>query len=186
MLAQPGVRYQRICVIVLVIDGESRRDCLSCGRQFLLVWAEGMKALIQRVSEASVSVEGQIVGDIGQGLLVLLGVERGDDIATTEKLCEKILNYRVFSDEKGKMNLSVHDVQGGVLLVSQFTLAADTQSGLRPSFSCAGSPDVARELYEYAADYLRSRAHRLSTGIFAADMKVRLTNDGPVTFMLQM
>ncbi|HQQ63392.1 MAG TPA: D-aminoacyl-tRNA deacylase [Pseudomonadales bacterium] len=144
-----------------------------------------MKALIQRVSEASVSVDGQVVGAIGQGLLVLLGVERDDDVSRAAKLCQKILDYRVFSDANGKMNLSVRDVHGGVLLVSQFTLAADTQSGLRPSFSTAGAPDLAKALYDYAADYLRSRSDKLATGIFAADMKVQLTNDGPVTFLLQ-
>lgn len=145
-----------------------------------------MKALIQRVSEASVKVDGNTVGAIGQGLLVLLGVERDDDRARTEKLCEKLLNYRVFSDAEGKMNLSVQDVKGGVLLVSQFTLAADTQKGLRPSFSCAGAPALARELYQHAIDYIGQKPVYLATGIFAADMKVQLINDGPVTFLLDV
>jgi D-tyrosyl-tRNA(Tyr) deacylase len=143
-----------------------------------------MKALIQRVSRAQVKVGGDIVGEIGQGLLVLLGVERDDDRARTEKLLDKMLHYRVFSDAEGKMNLSVRDVSGGVLLVSQFTLAADTNSGLRPSFSSAASPELARELYDHAVHYLQNKHHDVATGIFAADMKVELTNDGPVTFML--
>jgi D-tyrosyl-tRNA(Tyr) deacylase len=143
-----------------------------------------MKALLQRVTEASVTVDGKSVGAIGQGLLVFLGVEQDDDVPRTEKICEKLLNYRVFSDANGKMNLSVKDVQGEVLLVSQFTLAADTQSGLRPSFSSAGAPDLARVLYEHAKHCLSSRDVRVATGVFAADMKVQLINDGPVTFML--
>lgn len=143
-----------------------------------------MKALIQRVSNAHVEVNGEIVGKIGSGLLVLLGVERDDDRAGAEKLLDKVLQYRVFSDAEGKMNLSVRDVAGGILLVSQFTLAADTDSGLRPSFSSAGSPDLARELYDHAVQYLRTQHEDVATGIFAADMKVQLTNDGPVTFLL--
>lgn len=143
-----------------------------------------MKALIQRVSQARVDVDNETVGTIGQGLLVLLGVERNDTVACAEKLLDKLLQYRVFSDGEGKMNLSVRDVGGGVLLVSQFTLAADTQKGLRPSFSSAASPDLARQLYDHAVQYLRSQHNDVATGIFAADMKVQLVNDGPVTFML--
>lgn len=143
-----------------------------------------MKALIQRVSSAHVEVSGEIVGKIGQGLLVLLGVERGDDQAHAEKLLDKLLQYRVFSDAEGKMNLSVRDVSGGILLVSQFTLAADTNKGLRPSFSSAASPDLARELYDYAVSYLRQEHDDVATGTFAADMQVQLINDGPVTFLL--
>ena len=143
-----------------------------------------MKALIQRVSQARVDVDNETVGKIGQGLLVLLGVERNDTVACAEKLLDKLLQYRVFADGEGKMNLSVRDIGGGVLLVSQFTLAADTQKGLRPSFSSAASPDLARQLYDHAVQYLRSRHGDVATGIFAADMKVHLVNDGPVTFLL--
>ena len=143
-----------------------------------------MKTLIQRVSSAQVNVNGEAVGKIGQGLLVLLGVERDDDRARAEKLLDKLLQYRIFSDADGKMNLSVQDVAGGVLLVSQFTLAADTNKGLRPSFSCAASPELARELYDYAVSYLQKKHSDVATGIFAADMQVQLINDGPVTFLL--
>ena len=143
-----------------------------------------MKALIQRVSSAQVTVDDDIVGQIERGLLVLLGVERNDDRACAEKLLDKVMQYRVFSDAEGKMNLSVRDVSGGVLLVSQFTLAADTNKGLRPSFSSAATPELARELYDYAVCYLQKKHCDVATGIFAADMKVQLTNDGPVTFLL--
>jgi D-tyrosyl-tRNA(Tyr) deacylase len=143
-----------------------------------------MKALIQRVSSAQVNVNGETVGKIGQGLLVLLGVERDDDRARAEKLLDKLLQYRIFSDADGKMNLSVQDVSGGVLLVSQFTLAADTNKGLRPSFSCAASPELAHELYDHAVGYLQKKHGDVATGIFAADMQVQLVNDGPVTFLL--
>ncbi len=143
-----------------------------------------MKALIQRVSSASVSVDQQIVGEVGRGLLVLLGVERDDDVACAEKLLDKVLRYRVFGDAEGKMNLSVRDIAGGVLLVSQFTLAADTNSGLRPSFSSAATPSLAQQLYDHAVRYLRTQHADVATGIFAADMQVQLVNDGPVTFLL--
>lgn len=143
-----------------------------------------MQALIQRVSSAQVVVGGNTVGAIDRGLLVLLGVERDDDRIATEKLLDKLLQYRVFSDAEGKMNLSVQDVAGGVLLVSQFTLAADTRKGLRPSFSSAASPALARELYDHAVSYLQKKHSDVATGIFAADMQVQLTNDGPVTFLL--
>lgn len=143
-----------------------------------------MKALIQRVSQARVDVDNETVGKIGQGLLVLLGVERNDTVACAEKLLDKLLQYRVFADGEGKMNLSVRDIGGGVLLVSQFTLAADTQKGLRPSFSSAASPDLALQLYDHAVQYLHSQHNIVATGIFAADMKVQLVNDGPVTFLL--
>lgn len=143
-----------------------------------------MKALIQRVRCASVSVDNTQVGSIGQGLLVLLGVERNDSHEQVEKLLDKVLQYRVFPDSAGKMNRSVRDMGGGVLLVSQFTLAADTGKGLRPSFSSAAAPYLARTLYEHAVHYLRQQHREVATGIFAADMQVSLVNDGPVTFML--
>ncbi|WP_417661858.1 D-aminoacyl-tRNA deacylase [Pseudomonas sp.] len=144
-----------------------------------------MKALIQRVSSAQVTVEDEVVGAIGQGLLVLVGVEPHDTPASVSKMLHKLLKYRVFSDADGKMNCSVSDVAGGLLLVSQFTLAADTKSGLRPSFSTAAPPALATELF----DLLLEQAHRqhpvVATGRFGADMQVQLTNDGPVTFLLE-
>jgi D-tyrosyl-tRNA(Tyr) deacylase len=143
-----------------------------------------MKALIQRVRRAQVDVNGEKVGRIEQGLLVLLGVERDDTRARAEKLLDKVLQYRVFADADSKMNLSVRDIDGGVLLVSQFTLAADTQKGLRPSFSSAATPALALEIYEHAVQYLQQQHRQVATGIFAAEMQVELVNDGPVTFML--
>lgn len=145
-----------------------------------------MIALIQRVSRASVTVEGEITGAIDQGLLVLLGVEQQDDRAKLEKLAHKVMNYRVFSDENGKMNLNVSQVGGALLVVSQFTLAADTGRGLRPSFSGAGTPEQAERLYEEFVAYCREQGVPTQTGRFAADMKVELLNDGPVTFHLQV
>ena len=142
-----------------------------------------MIALIQRVTAAKVEVEGEITGQIGKGLLVLLGVEKEDDHSKAEKLLEKVKNYRVFSDEDGKMNLNVQQAGGAVLVVSQFTLAADTQKGLRPSFSKGASPSLAEEMYDY---FVEKCGQKISTftGRFAADMQVSLTNDGPVTFWL--
>ncbi|MDO3380842.1 D-aminoacyl-tRNA deacylase [Gilvimarinus algae] len=143
-----------------------------------------MRGLIQRVSRASVTVDGQCVGEIDQGLLLLLGVEREDNRASADKLLKKVLAYRVFSDEQGKMNLNVAQVDGGVLAVSQFTLAADTSKGLRPGFSTAASPGQARELYDYFVGELKACHPRVATGEFAANMQVSLINDGPVTFLL--
>ncbi|OUS28306.1 D-tyrosyl-tRNA(Tyr) deacylase [Gammaproteobacteria bacterium 45_16_T64] len=145
-----------------------------------------MKALIQRVAEASVVVDQKIVGQIGQGLLVLLGVEHKDDEAIADKLLKKIINYRVFSDEEGKMNNSLVNTGGGLLLVSQFTLAADTNKGLRPSFSSAAEPQQAEGLYDYMLGQARECLPLVGAGVFAADMKVQLLNDGPVTFMLEV
>ena len=144
-----------------------------------------MKALIQRVTEASVAVEGEVVGEIKQGLLVLLGVEKNDDEATVNKMVSRLLAYRVFSDEEGKMNLSVADIAGSILLVSQFTLAADTRKGLRPGFSTAAAPAVAEQLYEQAKAEIARNNITLACGRFAADMQVALVNDGPVTFLLE-
>ena len=143
-----------------------------------------MKALIQRVSQASVSVDNAVVGEIQQGLLVLLGVERGDDATAVKKMADKLLAYRVFSDDKGKMNLSVHDIGGELLVVSQFTLAADTSKGLRPGFSSAAEPQLAETLYEAMLNTLQSSGLNIASGQFAADMQVSLINDGPVTFLL--
>jgi len=144
-----------------------------------------MIALIQRVTQAKVEVEGQIVGQIGKGLLVLLGVEKEDDQAKADKLAEKVLNYRIFSDENDKMNLNVQQIGGEVLVVSQFTLAADTQKGLRPSFSKGAAPALANELYGYFSQKCAEKV-TVANGQFAADMQVSLTNDGPVTFWLNV
>lgn len=144
-----------------------------------------MLALIQRVKHAAVEVGGEQVGAIGAGLLVFLGVERDDSKAEAERLLKKVLAYRVFSDADGKMNLSVQDVKGGVLIVSQFTLAADTAKGLRPSFSSAKPPAEAEQLYEYVLAEARTAHHDVACGRFGADMQVSLVNDGPVTFLLK-
>lgn len=145
-----------------------------------------MIALLQRVSSADVVVDGETVGAIGRGLMVLLGVERGDSEAQADRLLERLLGYRVFSDPQGKMNLSVRDVQGGVLLVPQFTLAADTNTGMRPSFTPAAPPDIGQRLFEYFVQRVRAQHTEVATGRFGADMQVSLTNDGPVTFWLRV
>ena len=145
-----------------------------------------MLGLIQRVSSASVSIDNAVVGNIDQGLLLLLGIEKTDLETAADKLLQKILNYRVFADPEGKMNLSLRDIGGELLVVSQFTLAADTNKGLRPSFSAAASPEQAEELYDYfltqAATAIKTQ---LQSGRFGADMQVMLRNDGPVTFILR-
>jgi D-tyrosyl-tRNA(Tyr) deacylase len=143
-----------------------------------------MLAVVQRVSEARVVVDGETLGAIGAGLLVLLCAERGDAEGQADKLLAKLLKLRIFSDEAGKMNRSVQDVAGGLLLVSQFTLAADTSGGNRPSFTNAASPDEGRRLYEYFVERARGQHPVVETGRFAADMKVHLVNDGPVTIPL--
>lgn len=143
-----------------------------------------MIALIQRVTQAKVEVGGEVVGQIGKGLLVLLGVEKDDDRQKADKLAEKVLNYRVFSDADDKMNLNVQQVAGEVLVVSQFTLVADTQKGLRPSFSKGATPSLANELYEYFTQKCGEKV-KAECGRFAADMQVSLVNEGPVTFWLQ-
>lgn len=145
-----------------------------------------MIGLIQRVSQANVTVANQTVGEINQGLLMLLGVEATDTKVNADKLVEKVLNYRVFSDENGKMNLNLQQVGGEILIVSQFTLVADTQKGLRPSFSKGASPTLAQQLYDYVIQKCGEKLgdSKVATGQFAADMQVSLTNDGPVTFWL--
>jgi D-tyrosyl-tRNA(Tyr) deacylase len=143
-----------------------------------------MLALIQRVTAAQVEIEGRIAGAIGQGLLVFLGVEKNDSREDADKLLKKVLAYRVFSDADEKMNLSLSDIAGGLLVVSQFTLAADTGKGLRPSFSSAKPPQEAQALYNYFVEQAQSIHSVVATGEFAANMKVSLTNDGPVTFLL--
>ena len=145
-----------------------------------------MHALIQRVSEARVTVDGRVTGAIGPGLLVLLCAERGDDRAVADRLLAKLLKLRIFSDAAGKMNLSVQDVGGGLLIVSQFTLAADTAGGNRPSFTNAAPPELGRHLYEHFVAQARAAHPEVATGEFAADMQVALVNDGPVTIPLRM
>ncbi len=144
-----------------------------------------MKALIQRVRRASVTVDERTVGAIDHGLLALVGVEKGDDETAAERLLHKLLHYRVFSDEAGKMNLDLQQVEGGLLLVSQFTLAADTRKGLRPSFSSAAPPADGERLFHYLLDRARTAWPRVESGEFAANMQVELINDGPVTFLLE-
>ncbi len=143
-----------------------------------------MISLIQRVSQARVDVGGVTIGQIGRGLLVLVCAERGDSQAQADKLLAKLLKLRIFSDEAGKMNRSVQDVAGGLLLVSQFTLAADTSGGNRPSFTAAAEPDDGRRLYDYFVAQARLAHPDVATGEFAADMQVHLVNDGPVTIPL--
>ncbi|TWC24239.1 D-tyrosyl-tRNA(Tyr) deacylase [Pseudomonas sp. SJZ085] len=145
-----------------------------------------MKGLLQRVRGARVEVAGDIVGAVDQGLLVLVAVEPEDTRASADKLLHKLLNYRVFSDADGKMNLSLADVGGGLLLVSQFTLAADTKSGLRPSFSTAAPPALGEELFSYLIGQAKEVHGTVASGRFGADMQVHLVNDGPVTFLLQV
>nr|BFE92155.1 D-aminoacyl-tRNA deacylase [Pseudomonas brassicacearum subsp. brassicacearum] len=146
-----------------------------------------MKGLLQRVRCARVEVSGEIIGAVDQGLLVLVAVEPGDTRASADKLLHKLLNYRVFSDADGKMNLSLADVGGGLLLVSQFTLAADTKSGLRPSFfSTAAPPALGEELFNYLLTQAKQVHGTVASGRFGADMQVHLVNDGPVTFLLQV
>ena len=143
-----------------------------------------MISLIQRVSEARVAVGGLTIGEIGPGLLVLVCAERGDGEIQADKLLAKILKLRIFGDDAGKMNRSVQDIGGGLLLVSQFTLAADTSGGNRPSFTNAAAPDEGRRLYDYLVAQARAAHAEVQTGEFAADMKVHLVNDGPVTIPL--
>lgn len=145
-----------------------------------------MIGLLQRVSDAQVDVDGEIVGRIGQGLLVLLGVEAGDGEREAERLVERLVAYRVFPDAEGRMNLSLADTGGGLLLVPQFTLAADTHKGLRPSFTRAAAPDTGRALFEHAVGAARARLATVATGRFGTHMRVSLTNDGPVTFWLRV
>jgi len=143
-------------------------------------------ALLQRVTQANVVVEGREIASIGHGLLVLLGVEKQDDAAKADRLIHKILNYRVFEDAAGKMNLSLRDTAGELLLVPQFTLAAETNSGMRPSFSSAASPADGKVWFDYAVKQCSELLPQLQTGEFGADMQVGLVNDGPVTFWLQI
>lgn len=144
-----------------------------------------MIGLLQRVSKARVRVGGEVVGEIGRGLLVLVGIERGDGQAQTDRLLERLLGYRVFEDDAGRMNLSVSDIEGGLLLVPQFTLAADTEKGMRPSFTAAAAPEEAEQIFALFLDQAKAAYERVESGRFGADMQVELINDGPVTFWLQ-
>lgn len=145
-----------------------------------------MKALLQRVRQACVEVDGKNVGSIDQGLLVLVGVEPQDDRASADRLLQRLLRYRVFNDAEGRMNCSLQDVQGGLLLVSQFTLAADTRKGLRPGFSTAAAPAAAQQLFDYLLAQAIDAHAPVASGRFGADMQVHLVNDGPVTFLLEV
>lgn len=145
-----------------------------------------MKVLMQRVSHARVDVNGATIGAIDTGLLLFVGIEKTDTAEILEKMANKVLAYRVFGDDEGKMNLNVQQIEGGILAISQFTLAADTQKGLRPSFSSAAPPKEAQALYDQFVERLKTKHSPIATGEFAADMKVSLLNDGPVTFMLTM
>lgn len=143
-----------------------------------------MIALLQRVSSASVTVNREVIGEIEKGLLVFLAVQPEDTEAKTKRLAERVAGYRLFNDANDKMNLNVKQVNGDILVVSQFTLAADTNSGLRPSFTTAAKPEFSKKLYDYFCQQLRKQGFNVPTGKFAADMKVNLLNDGPVTFTL--
>ena len=144
-----------------------------------------MLALIQRVTHARVAVDGETVGEIGPGLLALVGVEPGDGDAQVARMCDRLLGYRVFADAQGRMNLGLADTGGGLLLVSQFTLAADTGSGMRPGFSTAAPPEAAEPVFNRLVEACRARHAGVETGRFGAHMEVSLVNDGPVTFLLR-
>lgn len=145
-----------------------------------------MIGLIQRVTQARVEVDNSTAGQIGRGILALIGVEKQDTSATAERLAQRIIQYRIFPDADGKMNLSLHDTDGELLLVPQFTLPADTRKGNRPSFSSAAPPETGQRLFLELADYAREAHGQVQTGVFGANMQVSLTNDGPVTFWLQV
>ncbi|HEY5701999.1 MAG TPA: D-aminoacyl-tRNA deacylase [Gammaproteobacteria bacterium] len=144
-----------------------------------------MIGLLQRVSHASVSIEGSLIGKIDRGLVVFVGIEKNDSEANADRLLQRLLGYRVFADKQNKMNLSLLDVHGGLLLIPQFTLPADTRKGMRPSFSSAASPEFGKHLFDYLLEKASETYELVEAGQFAADMQVTLTNDGPVTFWLQ-
>lgn len=144
-----------------------------------------MKALIQRVTQARVEVDDQVVGAISHGMLVFIGIDAHDTEHSVKKLSERLLKYRLFSDDQGKMNLNIQQSGGQILLVSQFTLSADTHKGLRPGFSSAATPELGRQLFEQACQFIKANHKHTYTGVFGADMQVILQNDGPVTFLLE-
>jgi D-tyrosyl-tRNA(Tyr) deacylase len=144
-----------------------------------------VKIVLQRVKEASVEAEGKVVGEIGEGVCLLVGIEKGDSEIDAQYLAKKVVELRIFPDKEGKMNLSLEDVQGEILAVSQFTLAGSTQKGRRPSFDKAEVPEKAKKVFRSLVDSIRQRQIKVKTGVFQAMMKVHLTNDGPVTFVLQ-
>ncbi len=145
-----------------------------------------MIALIQRVTQASVEVEGEKVSEIGRGILAFIAIQQGDSEERGKRLLKRMLNYRIFPDEQGKMNLSLRDVQGEILLVSQFTLAADTKNGNRPSFSTTATPEVSKQLFDQLVVHAREEYSKVQQGVFGADMQITLNNDGPVTFWLEV
>jgi D-tyrosyl-tRNA(Tyr) deacylase len=144
-----------------------------------------MIGLLQRVTQGQVDIDGETVGEIGRGLVVLVGVEKADDEAKAERLLERLLGYRVFPDESGRMNLSLKDIQGGLLLVPQFTLAADTRKGTRAGFSSAADPALGEKLFKHLLSHAHKTYQPVASGVFGADMQVSLVNDGPVTFWLE-
>lgn len=152
----------------------------------LILGVNHLIALIQRVTRASVEVDSQIVGQVDQGILALIGVEKNDNEANADRLLQRVIEYRIFEDSAGKMNQSLVDINGGLLLVPQFTLAADTNSGKRPSFSSAAPPNEGKHFFEYLVEKAGSTPLDIATGSFGADMQVSLVNDGPVTFWLQV
>jgi len=145
-----------------------------------------MIGLLQRITDARVDVKGETIGAVGRGLLVLVGIQHGDNEPSADRLLERLLGYRVFPDDDGKMNLNLRDIGGGLLLVPQFTLTADTRKGTRPSFSGAAAPDFSRELFAYLLRQAQASHPQVGAGRFGADMAVTLTNDGPVTFWLEV
>ncbi len=167
-------------------DKRAVRNPVSVFSDSFLTSVFFMIALLQRVSQARVEIEGQSITEIGRGLLVLVCAERGDTESQADRLLDRMLAYRVFSDAAGKMNLSLKDVEGGLLLVPQFTLAADTRKGTRPSFTPAATPDVGKRLFEHMVSRAREQHSLVSAGQFGADMQVSLTNNGPVTIWLQV
>jgi D-tyrosyl-tRNA(Tyr) deacylase len=168
-----------------VLPVKTGRDIKDLGAQLPPGTIRFVIALIQRVSNAAVKVESRIVGEIDRGILALVGIERGDGTAQLERLLERVLTYRVFEDAAGRMNLSLADIDGGLLLVPQFTLAADTHKGTRPGFSTAAAPEVARTMFGQFVAAARARHRQVACGEFGAHMHVALVNDGPVTFWLQ-
>jgi D-tyrosyl-tRNA(Tyr) deacylase len=171
--------------VVTRVPEKTGRDIKDLGAQLPPGTIRTVIALIQRVSKAAVTVDARTVGEIGRGILALIGVERGDGAAQSARLLERVLTYRIFEDDAGRMNLGLADVGGGLLLVPQFTLAADTHKGSRPGFSTAEAPDVARAMFERVVAAARERHAVVACGEFGAHMQVSLVNDGPVTFWLR-